>query len=545
MDYPELKYTVACLQFILPGATIRRFYQFDHRSIGFSIQPKNKEPAPGYLLIFDGKTSYQGLYLSSQTPGKEFFSQLSRSFEKKLGGSEILSIQMPYPDRILVLETSLPEWPAHRYIWLEFFGSKSNVVIVDGKDGKILDCLLKIPESSPTHPLRMPGRAFKNSFEHSRLKTNPLSTLIDSPEKWPETGGIDELSTLLLNNWVPMTPRFSKELATTKMTGGILAASEKIHDFLSNRSPESPEQAITHLTRLSEARENRIYKDTFHQTKQHIKKTVMRALKRVEKLKDDLKADYQKLENYKELQKKADLLAINYHHIHKGMAEIRVPDVVDPDSAEITIELNSEKSPKENLDILYRKAAKTKRAEPVISARLAILQTEIQDLKNLLDKIERAENLEHISNLTDILEKAGFLSELPFSVPQKAMLTSRPYHRFISIEGFDIWVGRNALENSMLSFKDAAPHDFWLHAKDYHGAHVILKNPRKSSDPPSSSLEYAAQLAVFYSKARGEKRVSVIYTKRKYIRPAGGNVPGRVIVKHHKTIQVDSPIKSS
>lgn len=546
MDYLELKYTVACLQFILPGALIRRIYQLDQRSIAFAIQTKIKNTTPSYLLVFDGKASFQGLYLSTQTPSKEFCTQLSRSFEKKLTGSKICSIHSPYPDRILVLDLNLAEWPSHRKIWFEFLGSKSNVTIVDEKDGKILDCLLKIPESYSRLPLRMPGRAFENFADQHRWKMKSLSSLINSSEKWPETDNIDELANVFLSNWRPMTPKFSKELAKTKLSNGIMAASEIIHDFLlqSDRSPQTYEQAISYLTLLSEKREKQISIDTFQQARQRVHKTVTRAIKRTEKLKYDLNMDYQKLENYKELQKKADLLAIHYHQIHRGMANIRVPDVLDAYKKEITIELNRDKSPKENLDIWYQKAAKTKRAKPVISARLAFLQNEINTLKCLLEKIEKAENLEQINKLANVLEKSGFSNDTTFSTTQKAMLTRRPYHRFITEDGFDIWVGRNAIENSILSFKDAAPHDFWLHVKDYHGSHVILKNPGKSSEPPIRSLEYAAKLAVFYSKARGENRVPVMYTKRKFIRPVSGKMPGRVFVKQHKTIQVDSPTKA-
>jgi predicted ribosome quality control (RQC) complex YloA/Tae2 family protein len=544
MNYLELKYTIACLQLTLPGSRIRYFSQPGHQSLAMILQIKG-DTRNSHTLVFDGHSPHPGLYLSDRIPRKDPGSLLTRSFNKRMAGSEILSLRMPYPDRIVILEARLPEWPAIREIWYECFGSRSNATIVDTKDGKILDCLSKFPESTPRHPLRMPGRLFENSWNRIQAEISLTSTLICSPEKWPDTTDHDTLSSILLHRWAPMTPEFSNELARVKIQSGITAAADMIQNFLRmcGQLPASSEQAAAHLKSVADTREELIGKNAYQQAKRRIEKTVSRALKRARKLKNTLMADLQNLPNPKNILERADLLAIHFHKLRQGMTEIRLQNILDPDSTEVVIELDPGKSPKANLDMWYKRAAKARRAGPLISERLKVVEREILELEHLLVKIEETEHTEQVNRLQKTLTHAGFSTGGSGVSSSRAMLSRRPYLRFVSEDGLDIWVGRNARENSLLSFKDAAPHDFWLHVKDYHGAHVIIKNPGKRREIPFRTLEYAARLAVFYSKARGEKAVPVMYTMRKHIRPAQGHIPGLVRVMRHDTIHADSPQK--
>jgi predicted ribosome quality control (RQC) complex YloA/Tae2 family protein len=67
--------------------------------------------------------------------------------------------------------------------------------------------------------------------------------------------------------------------------------------------------------------------------------------------------------------------------------------------------------------------------------------------------------------------------------------------------GAEIFVGRNAAQNNALT-RSAGGGDIWMHA-DGPGAHVILKATAGGPDP--RDLKFAADLAVYWSKARGAK----------------------------------------
>ena len=101
-----------------------------------------------------------------------------------------------------------------------------------------------------------------------------------------------------------------------------------------------------------------------------------------------------------------------------------------------------------------------------------------------------------------------------------------------------ILAGKGAKENHRLTFKLAAPHDFWLHAQGVTGAHVVLRNDNRERRPPGVALAEAAAIAAFHSEASGERLVDVQWTWRKNVRKPRGAALGTVVVKRFKTIRV-------
>ena len=52
----------------------------------------------------------------------------------------------------------------------------------------------------------------------------------------------------------------------------------------------------------------------------------------------------------------------------------------------------------------------------------------------------------------------------------------------IIYEGVKILYGKNASSNNELTFKVANKDDYYLHIKDYHGAHVIIRDVNPSNE---------------------------------------------------------------
>ncbi len=110
--------------------------------------------------------------------------------------------------------------------------------------------------------------------------------------------------------------------------------------------------------------------------------------------------------------------------------------------------------------------------------------------------------------------------------------------RYISSDGFEILIGRAAHDNDHLTFKVAKPNDLWLHAADYGGSHVIVRNPTRKDIPHRTVIE-AAQLAAHFSQARKDPKVDVHYTQRKFISKPKGAKPGLVRMSRFKNITVE------
>ena len=109
---------------------------------------------------------------------------------------------------------------------------------------------------------------------------------------------------------------------------------------------------------------------------------------------------------------------------------------------------------------------------------------------------------------------------------------------YLSADGMEILIGRSGKENDLVTFKLAAPQDFWFHAEGYAGAHVLVRNPRRLKRPPQATLEQAARLAAFHSKARDSGRVEVLYTLRRHVKKGRNLPPGMVRVQRHESIRV-------
>ena len=94
-----------------------------------------------------------------------------------------------------------------------------------------------------------------------------------------------------------------------------------------------------------------------------------------------------------------------------------------------------------------------------------------------------------------------------------------PRH-YLTGRGLSVLVGRNARENHHLTFRVARAEDLWLHARDAPGAHVVLRDNEGRAG--ADDLREAAEVAAFFSEARGESLVDVHVTRRKHVKPAPG-----------------------
>ena len=105
---------------------------------------------------------------------------------------------------------------------------------------------------------------------------------------------------------------------------------------------------------------------------------------------------------------------------------------------------------------------------------------------------------------------------------------SEPY----SFDVFDaiLLVGKNHAQNDRIT-RGAAKTDTWMHVKDIHGCHAVLK----TTAPTDEQLTRAAEICAYYSRARGSENVAVDYTLAKHVFPHGG---GRVEYKEYKTLFV-------
>jgi predicted ribosome quality control (RQC) complex YloA/Tae2 family protein len=107
----------------------------------------------------------------------------------------------------------------------------------------------------------------------------------------------------------------------------------------------------------------------------------------------------------------------------------------------------------------------------------------------------------------------------------------------IEFHGHAILIGRNNVGNDRIVKELSASDDLWLHAQGIPGSHVLVRRPA-GKEIPKEVIEEAARLAVFHSKARGSRNVSVFLAEARHVSKFKGAKPGLVRIAKYTTILV-------
>ena len=265
-----------------------------------------------------------------------------------------------------------------------------------------------------------------------------------------------------------------------------------------------------------------------------LKQELSKRTKLLVKLNEDL-AGHGNAEQWKRF---GDLLLANVANARREGESVFVTDYFDPAAPEIEIELEVNDSVTEGAEKFFRKYTKARNAKQEIENRLGHIEKEVAALDV---KIEELDKVIAAGDEDALLEFLGDKSEPKKKDRTKQPQTSSGMRTFVSPDGFEILVGKKATDNDFLTFRVAKSLDTWMHAADYPGSHVVIRNPSRKEIPPKTLLE-AAQLAAFYSQGKKQTKAAVHYTQKKFVNKPKGAAPGLVSLASFKTLLVEPKI---
>jgi hypothetical protein len=248
-----------------------------------------------------------------------------------------------------------------------------------------------------------------------------------------------------------------------------------------------------------------------------------REVRRLRALEDHLAHDLAGLPPPDELRREAEALLSAATTVAVESNEVDVPDPYDPDRR-LRIRVDPRISIPANAGRLFDKARRLERARRQVEARRADAH------ERLPASLAREARALAARDLADLDAAAG----RPAARPEADAAGRGPRH-YLTTRGLSVLVGRGARENHRLTFAVAGPEDFWLHARDVPGAHVILRDPEGRAE--AEDVREAAELALFFSDARAQPHADVHVTRRKHVRAARGG-HGRVRIAHSDTLRV-------
>lgn len=231
-----------------------------------------------------------------------------------------------------------------------------------------------------------------------------------------------------------------------------------------------------------------------------------------------------------------ELLHTYGYSVQPGEKSVTVQNYYD-ENKELKIPLDPQKSASENAQKYFDRYNKLKRTSEALTDLIGQTRAAVDQLESIRTFLDQAQSEADLAQIRQELVQSDYirakgkdsLKQGKGSGRKGASRTapSKPYH-YRTADGYDIYVGKNNLQNDELTFKFANANDWWFHAKKIPGSHVVVRL-RGESDMPDSVFEAAASLAAYYSKNRASDKVEVDYVRRREVKKPNGSKPGFVV----------------
>ncbi len=524
------------VQDILP-ARVQKVYQVSTTEILFQLHGKQGKSQ----LFISCHSVYNRMLLTNKNyPTPLEPNNFIMVLRKYLEGSTIESCFQAGLDRWCTFTVShrnmLGDKETLRII-VELMGKYANLILVDPED-KIIDVLKRIPPFENSKRILMPNATFV-----------PMEA---QDKKDPFKEHVVDSSVSLVKQFAGFSPLLARE-AEFRMSLGQSFSSimQSIEDsnalYVAEEHPEINFHVIplTHLGKVkqyplmegfeslyaqSEEKERikQIAGDVYHVAKKELKHQSTK-LPRLQK-EYDTALDCDKYRLY------GDLLYTYGITDTKGKQDIQLENYED--GKMITVPLDPKLDGNQNAKKAYTKYTKLKKGQTYLQEQIAICQNEIDYFTGVLEQLDIAD-FDTALEIKQELIKLGYMKEKQKSNKRKKKKESEPNITTVtSPSGISVSYGKNNLQNEYLTWHKARKEEIWLHAKEYHGAHVIIHAP----EADEATLRFAANLAAYYSSGRNSSSVPVNYCKVRQLKKIPGARPGMVQLTNYKTIYIDPEV---
>ena len=448
---------------------------------------------------------------------------------------------------------------------IEIMGKHSNIILIDTETKKIIDSIKRISIDVNRYRQLLPGKIYEYPPDQGKLTLKELTpeklkTILDTDMSLiPKAllSSLQGISPAVANNLLDAA--LEKGYALTNLHIGIYEEVAEIINKLdcNEMDPvvyqgESKFPVDFHIMKLSalESINESVYFDTLSEAMEFyfanknssniirqksvdLEKAINNNLNKLYLKKQRLSEDLLHAEDSESYRLFGELLTASLHQIKPGESQTRVNNYYD--NTEITIPLDKRLSPSKNAQLYFKKYGKSKTAVKEKTLQLEEVALGIEYVESVASFLEGASSLEEIEAIRTELIASGYLRKRKTTAkPSKSKLG--PY-AFTTKDGFRVLVGRNNVDNDILTFKTASPKDIWFHTKDIPGSHVILFLDGKA--PGDQTIMETASLAALHSKAKDSENVPVDYTKVRYVKKPNGAKPGMVIFTGNKTVYVN------
>lgn len=537
------------------------------------LQITIKQPKEQYKLLISASASLPLVYLTNHSKTAPLTApNFCMVLRKYLSNAKILDIYQPGLERIIHFKLEHYNEMGDicsKLLIVELMGKHSNIIFTD-TDNKIIDSIKHISANVSSVREVLPGRTY--FIADTTHKLNPLEitstdfkAAVNKPMPCAKaiytslTGispaaaqdicfqaavdGDKSAVALTDTEYSALFTSFSKIIKriNTHSYDPVLVSQNNVpvefHSYMPSIYGNTYEyehyDSISLLLEDYYGKKNLITR--IHQKSSDLRRIVQTTLEKDYKkydLQEKQLKDTKKREKYKLY---GELLTAYAHEIPSESKQASVLNYYTNEN--ITIPLDAELSAMDNAKKYFEKYGKLKRTFEALESIILETKSEIEHLESLINALDIAVSEDDLKELKEELIQCGYIRRK--SSDKKAKYKSKPFH-YRSTDGFDIYVGKNNLQNEEITFKLANGGDWWFHSKTFPGSHVIVKTEGK--ELPDQTFEEAARLAAYYSKGKGQEKVEIDYIERKHVKKVSGAKPGFVIYHTNYSMAISPDI---
>ena len=524
-------------------------------------------------LLISADASLPLIYLTdANKPAPMTAPNFCMLLRKHIGGGRIIDIRQPKLERIIHFTIEhLDELGdlCRKELIVEIMGKHSNIIFCTS-DGKIIDSIKHVSAQMSSVREVLPGREY--FIPDTMHKADPLTVDADT-----FTGLLKEkpmpVSKAVYTSFTGISPVTAEEICHLAGVDSALPAKEYSEDVLfhlytqftiylsaikegrftpaiyyDGREPK--EFAALPLTHFDgyECREYTSVSEvlsTFYSTRSlltrirqksaDLRHIVQTALERNRKKYDLQLRQLKDTENREKFRIYGELINTYGYNVEEGARKLDALNYYTNEM--VSIPLDPTKTPQENAQRYFAKYNKQKRTFEALSELSKETLEDINYLESVQTALDIALTEEDLAQIREELAGAGYIRRR--FTKKKIRIKNEPLH-YISSDGYHIYVGKNNLQNEELTFHFASGNDWWFHAKQAPGSHVIVKS--NGDELPDRTFEEAGRLAAYYSSMRGSDKVEIDYVQKKHVKKPNGARPGFVVYYTNYSLVIDSDI---
>ncbi|MEH7254329.1 NFACT RNA binding domain-containing protein [Neobacillus niacini] len=549
------KAMVAELAHALKGGRINKVHQPYKNEVILTIRANGVNQK----LLFSAHPSYARVQLTHEAyenPSEPpMFCMLLR---KHIEGYILENVYQFENDRMIIFEIKGRNEigdVSYKQLIIEIMGRHSNIILVDKTRNIILDSVKHVSFAVNSHRAILPGQPY--IYPPEQNKQNPFSAVEDDVLRKIDFNS-GKLDRQIVEQFAGTSPLFAKEvifqcgianrvtIPTTfiqmiqridkgQLDPAIMATGNKEVFYLFPL--EHVKGVAKSFSTLSEMLDRFYFgkaeRDRVKQQGHDIERLILNEKEKNEKKIEKLADTLREAEKAEQLQRYGELLTANLYAAKKGMKVIEVIDYYDEMGGTVAIALDPRKTPSENAQKYFSKYQKAKNSVSIVIDQIEKAREEVIYFENLLQQVQSA-SPKDIQEIREELVEGGYIRDRQRRTTKKLSNAKPILDHYFSTDGTEIIVGKNNKQNDYLTNKLAARDEIWLHTKDIPGSHVVIR----SKEPSETTIQEAAILAAYYSKARNSSSVPVDFTKVRYVKKPNGAKPGFVIYDNQQTVYV-------